>query len=329
MPTATEQAKASQDPELDGHLVEYVNSRGASMAVDEKTGVITGVKILGKVSVNNRRYTDEAIRAGAGLYEGKQVNVDHVEAGKTRSYGQRIGRIQNVSVREDGLYGDLHVNPRHHVAEQLFWDAQNASENVGLSHDVQGTLVRRDGQIVVEAITSVNSVDLVANPATTKGLFESTEPQNKVSEPMKVDLTETTLAQFKAARPELAAEFKKEISESVEAKAKDEKIKALTEELKTIKAETAKTQHAAVVAKELHEAKLDPKDDKQCPGHFLEQLTGQPDAAKRALIVADRKTLIEAAAAADPSAPMSSSPYRDASGGSSKRTVLESVAAWR
>jgi hypothetical protein len=61
----------------------------------------------------------------------------------------------------------------HVLAEQLLWDAQHAPQNVGLSHNVLARTARQGDQIVVEAITRVQSVDLVADPATTEGLFES------------------------------------------------------------------------------------------------------------------------------------------------------------
>ena len=52
------------------------------------------------------------------------------------------------------------------------WDAEHAAENVGFSHNVEAG-GPRDDRVVVEAITRVQSVDLVADPATTRGLFES------------------------------------------------------------------------------------------------------------------------------------------------------------
>jgi len=141
--------------------------------VDRPRGLISGVKILGLESKNGRTYLPEAIRQAAGLYEGKRVNVDHGRQGESRSYADRIGTLTNVEARSDGLFGDLKVNPRHALAEQLFWDAEHAPENVGLSHDVSGKITRQNGKAVVEAINTVRSVDLVADPATTAGLFES------------------------------------------------------------------------------------------------------------------------------------------------------------
>lgn len=158
---------------------EYSDNTGVTIRVDAaEPGVLRGVRILGLASSNNRTYTPEAVKAAIGMYEGAKVNVDHPDNGDNnpRSYGDRIGVMKNVSYRDgEGLYGDFHYNPKHALAEQLAWDAQNAPQNVGMSHNVEGKAVRKEGKLVVEAITKVHSVDLVADPATTKGLYEQRE----------------------------------------------------------------------------------------------------------------------------------------------------------
>ncbi|RMF91675.1 MAG: hypothetical protein D6741_15820, partial [Planctomycetota bacterium] len=156
-------------------IVEYAPWRGNAPAVDAEAGVIRGVKILGLRSRNGRIYRADALRRAVALYEEAKVNVNHPADLRraARDYRDRLGRIRNVRfVEEEGLFGDLHFNPKHPVAAQLAWDAEHAPENVGLSHHVSA-VVRRNGQTVeVEAIEQVLSVDLVADPATTEGLFE-------------------------------------------------------------------------------------------------------------------------------------------------------------
>ncbi len=71
-----------------------------------------------------------------------------------------------------GLFGDLLYNPKHALAEQLAWDAEHLPGNVGLSHNVLARTSTEGSQTIVEAILQVFSVDLVADPATTSGLFE-------------------------------------------------------------------------------------------------------------------------------------------------------------
>jgi hypothetical protein len=158
-------------------IQEHVTSgRGALIS---SPGLLRGVKLLGLNSANGHRYTPAALERAVSLYEGVKVNVDHPPRGMEggpRAYRDRIGRIENVRVAADGLFGDLRFNPEHPLAKQLVWDAEHAPENLGLSHNAQGR-GRRDGEaFLVEEITAVRSVDLVADPATTRGLFESRQP---------------------------------------------------------------------------------------------------------------------------------------------------------
>jgi hypothetical protein len=163
-------------------LQEFCDSRGAAMRVDARAGVIRGVKLLGLESRNGRTYLPEALAAAAHLYEEAKVNVNHPKGhpAAPRDYQDRIGTIRGIVMRPgEGLFGELHFNPKHALAEQLIWDAEHAPENVGFSHNVEAQTGRRGERVVVEAITRVQSVDLVADPATTRGLFESAESDGK------------------------------------------------------------------------------------------------------------------------------------------------------
>jgi hypothetical protein len=157
-------------------LQEFCDSRGAAMRVDAQAGVIRGVKLLGLESRNGRTYLPETLAQAARLYEDAKVNVNHPKGNPAgpRDYQDRIGTIRGVAMRAgEGLFGDFHFNPKHALAEQLIWDAGHAPENVGFSHNVEARTSRRGDRVVVEAILRVQSVDLVADPATTRGLFES------------------------------------------------------------------------------------------------------------------------------------------------------------
>lgn len=158
-------------------LQEFVDSRGVRMRVNRQGGVIRGVKILGVESRNGRTYLPKTLAEAARLYEEAKVNVNHPKghALGARDYQDRIGVLRDVVARsEEGLFADFHFNPKHGLAEQLIWDAEHMPQNVGFSHNVQARTARRGDRVVVEAITKVESVDLVADPATTRGLFEST-----------------------------------------------------------------------------------------------------------------------------------------------------------
>jgi hypothetical protein len=166
---------APPDGLVEGLLQEFVTSAPATIGRDPSAGVLRGVKLLGLRSRNGRVYREGALRGAMPLYEGAKVYVNHPAGDPLgpRDYRDRLGVVRNVRlVAGEGLFGDLHYNPRHPLAEQLAWDAEHAPRNVGLSHNVVARTRSAAEGLVVEEITGVRSVDLVADPATTAGLFE-------------------------------------------------------------------------------------------------------------------------------------------------------------
>ncbi|MGQ9504228.1 MAG: hypothetical protein ACUVQG_03845 [Thermogutta sp.] len=160
-------------------LCEYLGWGDQHIKVDAQAGVIHGVKVLGLTSRNGRRYSEQALQQAVPLYEGAKVNINHPkgDAAAPRDYRDRLGFLCAVCYREgEGLFADLHFNPKHDVAERLIWDAEHAPQNVGLSHNVLAHIEHRGETPVVTEIHRVLSVDLVADPATTSGLFESLTP---------------------------------------------------------------------------------------------------------------------------------------------------------
>jgi len=161
---------------IDGQILDVTESFAGSPTVDREQGVVRGIKILGKISVNEREYTTGAIKKAASLYEGKGVYADHPSRpDDQRKVGDRLGWLEGVLVKPDGLYGDLHVLKSHPMADSVFESAERNPRLFGLSHNAKGKSRRHDGKIFVEEIQGVRSVDLVAEPATTHGLFESRE----------------------------------------------------------------------------------------------------------------------------------------------------------
>jgi hypothetical protein len=193
-------------------IQEYIDSRGAELRVDPQAGVIRGVKILGLASRNGRRYLPAALENAISLYEGAKVNINHPKGAPNapRDYQERIGVLRNVAFRGEepagGLFGDLHYNPRHLLAEQLAWDARHAPENVGLSHNVLAVTARRGDETVVESIARVQSVDLVADPATTRGLFEQAVASEEGTDAARSKwLAELTIGDLQTHRHDLVA----------------------------------------------------------------------------------------------------------------------------
>lgn len=163
---------------------------GDSLKVDRETGVIRGVKILGSVSKNGRTYTEKAMREAATLYEGRKVNIDHMmREGAERPFRDVFGELRNVSLKEGGVYGDLHFLKSHPLAEQVCEAAERFPTQFGLSHDAEGRTSRQGGKLIVESVIAVHSVDLVNTPATNAGLFESVTSTGKERR-MKLKLRE-------------------------------------------------------------------------------------------------------------------------------------------
>jgi len=274
-------------------LTEIVDNRGVDLRVDAEAGVVFGVKVLGFKSSNGRRYTESAVQRAIGMYEGAKVNIDHPEGAndRPRSYGDRFGRLANIRQAEDGLYGDLKYNPKHRLAEQFAWDAMNASDNLGLSHNVMARTSKSGGQVVVEEIVKVNSVDLVADPATTRGLFEHEE--------QSMELTLESVRADAGIVKQLREEWLTEMRASDEHKATQEQIKTLTEQLAESKKKLdefeVKEKLAAKKAtfdKLISEAKL---PDDAVTEIFREQVYAAADEAAAKRIIEDRAAIAKLA----------------------------------
>ena len=265
-------------------LTEFVVNTDA-LKVDREKGIIYGVKILGGQSKNGRTYTEDAMRQAVGLYEGAKANVNHPKgpnAKAPRDVEDRLGSFREVEHRPgSGLFGNLHYNPKHRLAESLAWAAENSPTDMGFSHNVEARTSRQNGRVFVEAITQVNSVDLVADPATTNSFFEHTE------EPDAMSLTEVTLEQIKTARPDLVSSILTEAKQSAEAMAQANELKTLREELDAFKTKEKLAARKAEVDAKLTEAKL-PKT--VLSDVFLESCY-EADDAKLAKLIEDRAAL--------------------------------------
>lgn len=151
----------------------------------EAVPTIRNCKILGFRSRNNRVYAKEAVQAAAGKYEGCKVNLDHNTGSEPRKFSERFGRVVNVRFTPEGLFGDLQYNPAHPLAEAFKWWVANDPNAIGLSHNATAEVqTTAHGTELVTEIREVDSVDLVADPATTKGLLESYQERTAM-EPMK------------------------------------------------------------------------------------------------------------------------------------------------
>lgn len=147
-------------------------------------GVLREVKVLGLASRNRMRYLPAAVRKAIPLYEGAPVYVDH-PAGESnaRNLRERFGRLRGIYQRNDGsLWAkEFRYNPAHPFAKSFAWHVRNDPKGIGFSHNAEGNGERdAAGEMVIDEISAVHSVDLVDGPATTSGLREQYEHHDRV-----------------------------------------------------------------------------------------------------------------------------------------------------
>jgi len=150
-------------------IAERVNAPFSGCRVDRENGVIYGALICGPESKNGNDYSRESF-GDLAQYEGRHVYLNHSRDRRTED---KVGWFANVRRRDDGMpVGDFHVLKSHRTAESVFEAAERNASLFGFSHVAQCRAKKVNGRQKVEAVERVESIDLVAEPATTKGLFE-------------------------------------------------------------------------------------------------------------------------------------------------------------
>ena len=269
-------------------LQEYFDSRGVTVQVEPQAGILRGVKLIGLESRNGRRYQESALDRAVSLYEGAKVNVNHPKEGPLapRDYQDRLGVIREVRLRAgDGLYGDLHFNPRHSLAEQLIWDAEHNPRNVGFSHNVMAKLSREGKTTVVEEITHVQSVDLVADPAATQGLFEEFETLDESS---VWDVL--TIETLRLHRPDILEEIEAIQTESLKQKVSEAQAQVATLERRHQVLELL-SQYDLHVPRQTTDSET-PEADRVVSSAFFEMLIKTQQDEDLETLIAERAALI-------------------------------------
>lgn len=160
-----------------------------SVTVDEESGVIKNVRVLGSRSNNchdvpgvteGTEYTRTAMKGVLSLYEDATVYVNHnrKEPDAERPFSDSFGVLRENRIADDkdgpAVRANLHYNKAHPLAGMVVEDVKNKLGRCGLSHHAFTSKARvSEGRYVVESIGEVRSVDLVTRPATSKNLWES------------------------------------------------------------------------------------------------------------------------------------------------------------
>ncbi len=193
-------------PEADVREESFVEAIGFEVeSVDVRTRRLKDVTVLGEHSLNGRTYTEDARRAAVSLLEDSKVYLNH----RPRSPHNAPHPVQNYVGRLRGLYMDDDGRVRAktlQVVNEDHWPlvsglARNDPSSVGLSIDAQGEVEAGTGNVL--AIRWVKSVDIVSDPAATRGLFEEREPA--------MDWKSITLEQLRRERKDLVESVETEL----------------------------------------------------------------------------------------------------------------------
>jgi hypothetical protein len=158
----------------------------AGSKVDRERGVVEGVRVVGPVSKNGRKYPGAVLAAAAGKFAAP-VNVGHHFHPETFlplpvPPADRFGRVEATAPNADGVNGRLRFNPKHPFAEPFAWACENDPGQFSFSPlmEVRWKAGRdgrpeldADGDRVAEEIVGVASVDIVSDGGTTATIFES------------------------------------------------------------------------------------------------------------------------------------------------------------
>lgn len=180
-------------------------------AFNKEKSEVYNVAVLGKKSLNNRVFTEQAMMESVKLLENAKVFLGHRKEIAPGKFSQAqdeknyIGRLEGVYYEKDRVRAKkLRVINSEH--KQFVFDLlENDPTSMGLSIDWVGTYEVKDGQEVITSFLGIRSADIVAFPATTKGFFES--------EQMKLE--DLTIENFKKANPSFFESLCKEIVDSI------------------------------------------------------------------------------------------------------------------
>ena len=141
-------------------------------SIDRDARLIQNVAILREESRNGYRYSRAAMTQAVALFNGVRSFIDH----GSRSVRDIAGRVSSLHLDEDALglvvRGNLELAPGG-IGDWLMDIADTMPDVVGLSIVARGRFDTDDKGPVVAELVSAASVDIVADPATTNGLFES------------------------------------------------------------------------------------------------------------------------------------------------------------
>ena len=208
-------------------------------SVNRAAKCLENVKLCGIESRNGRQYRPAAVQQLAKLYEGEKIRLNHPSFDKV-SFDRDVldfwAVIHEPFIESDGIYAKrIEYLDTHPATPQILEAAERFPSKLGMSHNCDGHVEHVDGIDFVESIETMRGVDLVDNPATTQGLFES-EQEKKTMKTTVRKIFETCLppkdarAVVKLIEEEMPAAAEAPVEAPAEASNED-KVKAAFREM--------------------------------------------------------------------------------------------------
>jgi hypothetical protein len=301
-----------------GNLVEQsLAGQFAAVKLDKANRVVHDVAVLHETSVNcsfegakGRRFSEKAMQDAARLVEGVKCYFDHDTANPFagKSVREIAGFFENGRLDPDKIVrADLHY--RSVAAPEVESLVEDVADKIGLSIYAKGTshLDEQSNTENVDELVAMRSVDLVTDPGSTKSLFESRAAgaEDEGEEDMEIDFGKLTLNDLLAQRPDIAEQLAERVKQGIEAtgvtKRLEEQLATQATELKTLR-----ERNEALVAAEAQRARIDKVNallleaklpENQVTDTFRKVLVEAKDEAAVKALIADRKAVVEQAAA--------------------------------
>ena len=174
-------------------------------AITRRKNVLNDVHIAGFISDNGYSYSKAAYKNAVQLYEGASVYINHSYESDLKD---KFGYLKGVYFKEEsGLWAkEFVMNEAHPMVPQVLWWADNAPNKIGFSQVVTVTVPTDSTE--ADAILRVRRVDLVADPATVKHLFENKQldtvkPPVQSPKEETMDLSKLDIKTLQDSRPDL------------------------------------------------------------------------------------------------------------------------------
>src|SRR5262245_10508228 len=144
---------------------------------DRDAMIVRNAVLLGPSSLNHRDYPVSTMESAAHKFEGVKAFLNHeMDVSKPRRVQDLIGQWKNVHVENGKLRGNLHLIDNALTRGTILPIIESQH------HLIRGSVVvsskqrkAENGRQVIEEILAVRSCDLVAEPGTTRGIYESQE----------------------------------------------------------------------------------------------------------------------------------------------------------